>query len=42
MSEKTLWIVFWSTIAVAVFVVAAPLIILIPIILTLLFLGGGL
>jgi hypothetical protein len=42
MSEKTLWMVFWSIIAIAVLVVAAPLIILIPIVLTLLFLGGGL
>jgi hypothetical protein len=42
MSEKTLWIAFWSIIAVVVLAVATPLIILVPLILTLLFIGGGL
>jgi hypothetical protein len=42
MSEKSLWIAFWSIIAIAILVVAAPLIILVPLVLTLLFIGGGL
>jgi uncharacterized BrkB/YihY/UPF0761 family membrane protein len=42
MSEKSMWIVIWSIVAVVVLVVAAPLIVLVPIIFTLLFIGGGL
>ena len=42
MSEKSMWIAFWSIIGVVVLMVAAPLFILIPVVLTLLFIGGGL
>ena len=42
MSEKSMWIAFWSIIGAAVLMVAAPLIILIPVVLTILFIGGGL
>ena len=42
MSEKSMWIAFWSIIAIAILVVAAPLIILVPLVFTLLFIGGGL
>ena len=42
MSEKSMWIAFWSIIGVAILMVAAPLFILIPVVLTLLFIGGGL
>jgi|688.fasta_scaffold143808_2 hypothetical protein len=37
-----MWIAFWSLIGAAVLMVAAPLIVLIPVVLTLLFIGGGL
>ena len=42
MSEKSMWIAFWSLIGAAGLMVAAPLIVLIPVVLTLLFIGGGL
>lgn len=42
MSEKSMWIALWSIIAVVGLVVAAPLIVLVPLIFTLLFIGGGL
>jgi hypothetical protein len=42
MSEKSMWIALWSIIAVVFLAVAAPLIVLVPIIFTLLFIGGGL
>jgi hypothetical protein len=37
-----MWIALWSIVAVVVLAVAAPLIVLIPIVFTLLFIGGGL
>ena len=42
MSEKSMWIALWSVVAVVVLVVVAPLIFLVPLVLAVLFIGGGL